>query len=126
VFLLLLLYDQEKGTQINSTWVWVDSTAAIADATGPLNRKNDFTHETVKHVTVEVRFLQECVQREILLLVYIKAGKYISDIMTKQSPGPQFIQHHNCSLGMIDDRRHRGRNIQRCCYLAPHSGHCLG
>jgi len=52
---------------INSTCVWVDNTAAIAVATG-----NDFTHETVKHVTVKVRFLQECVQRKIIMIVYIK------------------------------------------------------
>ena len=96
-----LLFDlqccQDQETQINSTCVWVDNTAAIAVATG-----NDFTHETVKHVTVKVRFLQECVQRKIILLVYIKTGKNISDIMTKQSPGPQFIQHRNYTLGMID------------------------
>ena len=61
------------------------------------------THETVKHVTVKVRFLQECVQRKILLLVYIKTGKNISDIMPKQSPGPQFIQHRDDTLGTLDD-----------------------
>ena len=96
-----LLFDlqccQDQETQINSTCVWVDNTAAIAVATG-----NDFTHETFKHVTVKVRFLQDCVQRKIILLVYIKTGKNISDIMTKQSPGPQFIQHRNYTLGMID------------------------
>jgi hypothetical protein len=53
-----LLFDlqckQEQETMINSTCVRVDNAAAIAAATG-----NDFTHETVKHVTVKVRFLQE-------------------------------------------------------------------
>ena len=99
-----LLFDlqccQDQETQINSTCVWVDNTAAIAVATG-----NDFTHETVKYVTVnsvKVCFLQECVQRKIILLVYIKTGKNTPDIMTKQSPGPQFIQHHNYTLGMIN------------------------
>jgi hypothetical protein len=57
-----LLFDmqcmQEQETMINSICVWVDNTAAIAVATG-----NDFTHETVKRVTVKVRFLQECVQK---------------------------------------------------------------
>ena len=57
---------QEQKTMINSTCVWVDNTAAIAVATG-----NDFTHETVKQVTVrvKVRFLQECVQRKIIMIV---------------------------------------------------------
>ena len=48
-----LLHDlqchQEHETAIQSTCVWVDNTAAIAVAMG-----NDFTHETVKHVTVKV------------------------------------------------------------------------
>jgi hypothetical protein len=88
---------QEQETMINSTCVWVDNTAAIAVATG-----NDFTHETVKHVTVKVRFLQECVQRKIIMIVYIKTCKNIADIMTKQSPGPQFGQHRDYALGVID------------------------
>jgi hypothetical protein len=48
---------------IKSTIVWFDNTAALAVATG-----NDFPHETVKHVTVKVRFLQECVQHKIIRL----------------------------------------------------------
>jgi hypothetical protein len=51
-----LLFDlqicQDQETQINSTCVWVDNTAAIAVATG-----NDFAHETIRHVTDKVRFL---------------------------------------------------------------------
>jgi hypothetical protein len=47
-----LLFDlqcrREQETMINSAPVWVDNTAAIAVATG-----KDFTHETVKHVTVK-------------------------------------------------------------------------
>ncbi len=82
---------------INSTCVWVDNTAAIAVATG-----NDFTHETVKHVTVKVRFLQECVQHKINMIVYIKTCKNIADIMTKQSPGPQFVQRRDYTLGAFD------------------------
>ncbi len=60
---------QEQTTLINSTCVWIDDTAAIAVATG-----NDFTHETVKHVAVKVSFqvLQECVQRRIIMVAYIK------------------------------------------------------
>ncbi len=56
-----LLFDlqcrQQQETMINSTCVCVDITVAIAVATG-----NDFTHETVKDVTVKVRFLRRCVQ----------------------------------------------------------------
>jgi hypothetical protein len=42
---------QLQGTLISSTIVWIDNTSALAVATG-----NDFTHATVKHVTVKVRF----------------------------------------------------------------------
>jgi len=96
-----LLFDlqckQEQETMIHSTCVWVDNTATIAVATG-----NDFTHETVKHVTVKVRFLQECVQRKIIMIAYIKTIKNIADIMTKQSAGPQFAQHRDYALGIHD------------------------
>ena len=56
-------------TTIESTFVWVDYTSALAVAT----TGNDFTHdsETVKpHVTVKVRFRLECVQHKIILLTY--------------------------------------------------------
>jgi hypothetical protein len=76
---------QEQETMINSTCVG-----------------NDFTHETVKHVKVKVRFLQECVQHKIIMIVYIKTSKNIADIMTKQSPGAQFVQHRDYALGAID------------------------
>ena len=89
---------QKQETLVNSTCVWVDNAAAIAVATG-----NDFTHETVKHVTVKVRFLQECVQRGIIMITYIKTCRNISDIMTKQSAGPQFAQHRDYALEI---RRH--------------------
>ena len=96
-----LLFDlqcrQEQETIINSTCVWVDNTAAIAVATG-----KDFTHETVKHVTVKVQFLQECVQRGIIMIAYIKTCKNIADIMTKQSVVPQFTQQRDYALGIID------------------------
>ncbi len=98
----VILFDlqcrQEQETMINSTCVWVDNTAAIAVATG-----KDFTHETVKHVTVKVRFIQVCVQRQIILIAYIKTNKDIADIMTKQSAGPQFAQHREYALGIIED-----------------------
>ncbi len=82
---------------INSTCVWVDNTAAIAVTTG-----NDLTQETVKHMTVKVQFLQECVPKSIIGIVYIKTCKNIADIMTKQSAGPQFAQHVDFTLGRID------------------------
>jgi hypothetical protein len=96
-----LLFDlqcrQEQETMINSTGVWVDNTATIAVATG-----KDFTHETVKHATVKVKFLQECVRRKIIMIEYIKTIKNIADIMTKQSAGPQFAQHRDYALGIHD------------------------
>jgi hypothetical protein len=97
VILFELKCQQQQETMINSTCVWVDNSAAIAVATG-----NDFTHETVKHVTVKVRFIQECVQRKIILISYIKTSKNIADIMTKQSAGPQFAQHRDYALGYLD------------------------
>ena len=82
-----LLHDlqchQEHKTAIQSTCVWVDNTAAIAVAMG-----NDFTHKTVKHLTVKVQFLQECVWNKIVLLVYIKTCKNLADIMTKRDAIP--------------------------------------
>ena len=77
--------------------MWVDNTAALAVATG-----NDLNHETVKHVTGKVRFLQECVQHKIVRLTYITTRKNISDMMTKQSSGPQFIAHRDFTMGCTD------------------------
>ena len=88
---------QAEPTYIDSTIVWVDNPATLAVANG-----NDFTHETVKHVTVKVRFLQECVQRKIILLAPIRTHQNIADIMTKQSAGPQFRLHRDYCLGMVD------------------------
>ncbi len=76
----------------------VDNTAALAVATG-----NDFMHETVKHVTGKVRFLQECVQHNIIRLTYVAKRKNVSGMMTKQSNGPQFKAHRDFVLGYADD-----------------------
>ncbi len=46
--------------------------------------------------------MQECVQRKIIMIVYIKTCKNIADNMTKQSPGAQFVQYRDCALGAID------------------------
>ena len=79
---------------------WVENTATLAVANG-----NDFTHKTVLHVTVKVRFLQDCVQRKIVLLAPIQAirtHQNIADILTKQADGPQFRMHRNYILGVSD------------------------
>lgn len=89
---------QLQGTPISSTIVWIDNTAALAVATG-----NDFTHATVKHVTVKVRFLQECVKHKIVRLTYVGTRKNISDMMTKQSNGQQFKAHRDFTLGYVDE-----------------------
>jgi len=39
---------------------------------------------------------------KIIMIVFIKTCKNIADIMTKQSPGPQFGQHRDYALGAID------------------------
>ena len=64
---------QNQETQIERTIVWVDNTTALAVATG-----SNFTHETVKHVTVKVRFIQECEQRKIVRISYVATRKNIS------------------------------------------------
>jgi hypothetical protein len=43
------------------------------------------------------------VQHKIILIAYIKTGKNIADVMTKQSAGPQFAQHRDYALGIIDN-----------------------
>ncbi len=87
-----LIYNADKSRR-----PWLIAPVCGLTATG-----NDFTHEIVKHVTVKVRFLQECVQHKIIMIVYIKTSKNFADIMTKQSPGPQFVQHRDYALGAID------------------------
>jgi hypothetical protein len=89
---------QLQGTPISSTIVWVDNTAALAVATG-----NDFTHATVKLVTVKVRFLQGCVKHKIVRLTCVGNRKNISDMMTKQSNGQQYRTHRDFSLGYVDE-----------------------
>jgi len=97
-YLRVLLHDlqfcQQQETNIDSTIVWVDNTAALAVATG-----SDFTHETVKQVTVKVHFLQECVKHKMVRLSYIVTRKNLSDMMTKQSNGPQFRSHRDLTMG---------------------------
>ena len=48
-----LTHPQEGETVLNSTCVWTDNTATLSFAKG-----DNFTHETVKHVTVKEQFLQ--------------------------------------------------------------------
>ena len=55
-----------------------------------------------KHVTVKVRFIQECVQRKIVRISYVATRKNISDKMTKQSVGQPFISHRDFTLGYVD------------------------
>ena len=71
-FLFDLQCRQVESTYIDSTIVWADNTETLAIANG-----NDFTHETVKHVPVKVRFLQECVQCKIVIFgTYSYASEY--------------------------------------------------
>jgi hypothetical protein len=73
-------------------------TGPLAIATG-----NDFTHETVKNVTVKVRFRQEYVQYKMIWLTYVATLKNVSDIITKQSNRPQSKAHRDFVLGYADD-----------------------
>ena len=77
--------------------MWVDNTTAIVVAVG-----NEFSYEAGKHVAVKVRFFQECVQRKIIMIACIKTNKKIADIMTEPSTRPQFTQHRDYDLGIID------------------------
>ena len=100
-YLRAMLHDlqfcQHEQTNVGSTIVWVDNTAALAVATG-----SDFTHEPVKHVTVKVRFLQECEQRKVVRYSYVTTSKNLSDMMTKQSSGPQLMAHRDFTMGYAD------------------------
>ena len=60
-----LTHPQEGEIVINSTCVWTDNTATLSVAKG-----DNFTRETVTHVTVKVQFLQECIQRNIITLAH--------------------------------------------------------
>ena len=71
-----------------------------------------------KHVTVKARFNQECVQRKIIMIAYIKTNKKITDIMTGPSTRPQFTQHRDYALGIID--------CGGCRNSAPDPHVCLG
>ena len=84
---------QVEPTYIDNPNVWVDNTATLAVA-----NDHDFTHETVKHLSVKVRFWQEHVQFKIILLAPILAHQNIADIFTKQSAGHQFRKHRPTSL----------------------------
>ena len=68
---------QVEPTHIDSTIVWVDNFAnlVVVDA-------NDFIYETVKHVTVKIRFLQSCVQHnlKVLLLSLTSTLQNITDL----------------------------------------------
>jgi hypothetical protein len=89
-----LIHPQEGETVINSTCVWTDNTATLSVAKG-----DNFTHETVKHVTVKVQFLQECIQRNIITIAHIKTTQNTADIMTKQLTVVTFEFHRDYSLG---------------------------
>ena len=62
----------------------------------------DFTQETVKHVTVKVLFLQECVQHKIILLGPIRTHQNTANIMTKLSAGLHAVSsRREYSLGEL-------------------------
>ena len=65
-------HPQEGETVINSTCVWSNNTATSSVAKG-----DNFTPETVKHITVKVQFLQECIQQNIIKLVQKKKCKIL-------------------------------------------------
>ena len=89
-----LTHPQEGKTIINSTCVWTDNMAALSVAEG-----DNFTHETVKHVTVKGQFLQECIQCNIITLVHIKTTQNTTNILTKQLAAVILEIHRNYSLG---------------------------
>ena len=72
-----------------------------------------------------IRFIQECLQRKIVRISYVATRKNISDMMTKQSSGPQFISHREFSLGYVntfagvDTFAGVALPLRGCCRLAP-------
>ena len=89
-----LTHPQEGKTVIISTCVWTDNTATLSVVKGDI-----FTHETVKHITVKVQFLQECIQHNIITSAHIKTTQNTADILTKQLAVVIFKIHRNYSLG---------------------------
>ena len=96
-----ITHPQEGETVINSTCVWTDNTATLSVVKG-----DNFTHETVKHVTVKVQFLQECIQHNIITQVHIKTTQNTADILTKQLAAVIFEIHRNYSLGYSKENLH--------------------
>ena len=82
---------------------------------------DNFTHETVKHDTVKVQFLQECIQRNIITLAHIKTTQNTADILTKQLAAVIFEIHLNYSLGYSKENL-PGLSAAMCiCDLFAHS-----
>jgi hypothetical protein len=86
---------EADATEVGSdTLVWVDNMAALSVATG-----ENFAHETSKHLSVKVRYIQERLNRNMIHLHYIKTDENVSDMMTKSLTGNKFLRFRNFALG---------------------------
>jgi hypothetical protein len=80
--------------QHDPTAMHVDNRTAITVGEG-----KEVMHQTAKHVTVQCRYLTECVQLGLIVLIYVPTHEQRADIFTKALSGTLF-RYHRDSLMM--------------------------
>ena len=81
-------------TQFMPTCLFCDNKAAITVSEG-----QNFSHETVRQVDVQVKYMKESIENKWLKLIYLKTNKNPADILTKAVPGPAFREHRDFTMG---------------------------
>ena len=61
----------------------------------PISEGKEIMHQTAKHVTVQSRYVTECVHLGSVLLQYIPTAEQRADIFTKALSGPVFRYHRD-------------------------------
>ena len=62
----------------------------------------EIMHQTAKHVTVQSRYVMECVQLGSIVLLYIPSREQRADIFTKALSGTLFRYHRDSIMGITD------------------------
>jgi hypothetical protein len=95
--LRMMLFDLGMP-QHEPTTVHVDNKAAICVSEG-----KDVMHQTTKHVTVQCRYVMECVQLGAVVLTYIPTFEQRADIFTKALSGTLFRYHRDSLMFKVKD-----------------------
>mmetsp|Transcript_55929 Transcript_55929/g.117024 ORF Transcript_55929/g.117024 Transcript_55929/m.117024 type:complete len:2321 (-) Transcript_55929:82-7044(-) len=95
--LRMMLFDLGMP-QCEPTTVHVDNKAAICVSEG-----KDVMHQTTKHVTVQCRYVMECVQLGAVVLTYIPTFEQRADIFTKALSGTLFRYHRDSLMFKVKD-----------------------